>query len=278
MWGDGVSNKDNVVAYYEHYTKGIGEDNRATSSRSASLEFHYTKKVMREFINKESQILEIGCGTGYYGMYFADKCKEYVGIDFFQHHIDVFQRKIQENSINNLSCSIGDATNLEGIEDNSFDVVCCFGPMYHLPSDKREIVFAECRRICKSGGVVAFAYINKIGAYMSACLHDEWRSNYPNRKANDSVLIMGTDDIQPDVFYLTMPEEMETAATRYGLSKIRNIGTDFFGNSGIANQMDDEKFELFMEIVDEMIKHESCTGMSEHALLICRKNDTFAQK
>jgi ubiquinone/menaquinone biosynthesis C-methylase UbiE len=263
-----------IVTHYEDYTKETGgEDNRATSSRSASLEFHYTKKVMNEFINKDSRILEVGCGTGYYGMYFADKCIEYVGIDLFQNHIDIFQCKIRESGISNLSCGVGDATNLEGIEDNSFDVVCCFGPMYHLPPDKREIVFAECKRVCKSGGIIAFAYINKIGAYMSACLHDEWRSSYPSKKANDFVLKLGTDDIKPYVFYYTMPEEMEAAAARHGLSKIRNIGTEFFGTTGIADQMDDEKFELFLEILDEAIKYESCTGMSGHALLVCRKND-----
>jgi len=266
------NNKDKVLEHYEDYTNKAGEDNRAMSSRSASLEFHYTKKTLSEFIGDNSRVLEVGCGTGYYGMYFADKCKEYVGIDFFPHHIEIFNTKIQQSGISNLSCSVGDATNLESIEDNSFDVVLCLGPMYHLPRELRELAFAECNRVCKSGGVVAFAYINKIGAYMSACLNDELRSLYPNRKANDHVLKLGTDDIKPDVFYFTMPEEMETSAARYNLSKIRNIGTDFFNGSNIANQMDDEKFGLFIEILDEAIKHESCTGMSEHALLICRKN------
>ena len=266
-----VTNKEKILAHYEDYTNREGEDNRATSSRAASLEFHYTKKILDEFINENSRILEVGCGTGYYGMHFADKCMEYVGIDLFPHHIEVFQQKIQTSDINNLSCKVGDATNLEGIENNSFDVVLCLGPMYHLPADRREIVFAECARVCKPNGIIAFAYINKIGAYMSACLHDEGRLYYPNKKANDHVLKLGKDDIRPDVFYFTMPEEMETAAARHSLTKIRNAGTDFFSGTGIANQMDDEKFELFMEILDEMVKHESCTGMSEHAVLVCRK-------
>ncbi|MCL2577732.1 MAG: class I SAM-dependent methyltransferase [Defluviitaleaceae bacterium] len=266
-----ATNKDAIVAHYEDYTSRAGEDNRATSSRSAGLEFHYTKKAMSEHINANTRILEVGCGTGYYGMHFADKCKEYVGIDLFTHHIDIFQKKIQENGINNLSCRVGDATNLEGIENNSFDVVCCFGPMYHLPPEERELVFAECARVCKSGGIIAVAYINKIGAYASACLNDEWRSIYPSKKANEFILRLGTDDIRPGVFYFTMPEEMEASAVRHGLTKIRNLGTDFFNNSNIANQMDDEKFELFMEITDEMVKYESCTGISDHAVLICRK-------
>jgi len=157
-WGKQMSsNQDKIIAKYDRTDENI----RAISSRSSSLEFHYTKKAMDGFIGGESRVLEVGCGTGYYGMYFADKCGEYVGIDLFPKHIEVFQRKINENGMKNVSCQVGDATKLDGIADDSFDVVCCFGPMYHLPPDERELVFAECRRICKPGGVIAFAYINK---------------------------------------------------------------------------------------------------------------------
>ena len=82
-----ADNKHKIVAHYEDYAKREGgEDNRATFSRSAGLEFHYTKKIINDFISRDSRILEIGCGTGYYGMYFADKCMKYVGIDLFQNH------------------------------------------------------------------------------------------------------------------------------------------------------------------------------------------------
>lgn len=33
----------------------------------------------------------------------------------------------------------------------------------------------------------------------------------------------------------------------------------------------DKKFELIKPLYDQMAFHESCTGMSNHALLICRK-------
>ena len=268
-----ADNKEKVIAHYEGYTNRGGEDNRATSSRTASLEFHYTKKAMSEFIGKDSRILEIGCGTGYYGMYFADKCKEYVGLDLFQPHIDIFQSKIKESGLINLSCAVGDATKLEGIADGSFDVVCCFGPMYHLPPDDREIAMTECARVCKSDGIVAFAYINKVGAYAGACVHDEYRSVYPNKEANEALLRQGTNDTTPGTFYFSMPEEMEEAAAGHGLLKLRNMGTDFFVTMSIVDKMDDAKFELFTELSDEMVKYESCTGMSNHALLICKKGD-----
>ena len=263
------TNKDKIIAHYEGYTSRAGEDNRATSSRSASLEFHYTKKALDEHVDKNSRILEVGCGTGYYGMYFADKCKEYIGIDLFQPHIDIFKTKIEESGAGNLSCAVGDATNLEGIEDGGFDVVCCLGPLYHLPLEDREAVFAECRRVCKPGGVIAFAYVNKIGVYVGACVL--FSEKYPNKRTNELVLDLGmNDDGAP--FYFTTPEEMEATAARHGLSKIRNVGTDSFITMGVVDKMNDEQFELYTALSDEMFKHESCTGMSNHALLIC-KND-----
>jgi len=266
-----ISNKEKILAHYEEYTAKGGEDSRSTASRSAGLEFHYTKKILGDYIRKNHNVFEVGCGTGYYVMHFADKCAEYTGIDLFPHHIEIFQNKINVAGFKNVSCRVGDATNLEGVVDSGYDIVLCFGPMYHLPPEGRESVFSECARICKPGGIIAFSFINKIGAYLAACLHDEWREVYPNKNANNHILNLGTDDNKPGVFFFTTPEDMEEAAARHGLLKVRSSGLNFFNLTAIADKMDDEKFEAYLEILNEAVKLESCTGMSEHALLICEK-------
>lgn len=259
-----ATNSNIIIAQYN-----LGkEDKRATLSRTESLEFHYTKKHLEGLISKADRVLEVGCATGHYGFYYADKCKEYCGVDIVPKHIDIFKEKISESQIKNISCQVGDATNLYGIEDNSFDVVLCLGPMYHLPPHERELVLAECTRVCKDGGIVVFAYINKIGVYAGGCIVD---SNYPNQQANKFVLEQGTDDIRPDIFFFTTPEEMNIAISKYGLSKIKNLGTDFFITMNIVNKMTDEEFEIMRPLYDQMTSFESCTGMSNHALLICRK-------
>lgn len=264
-------NQDKI---YAQYGDGIKEDSRHAWSRSQSLEFHYTKKAMDGYINKDTRVLEIGCATGYYAMYYADKCKEYVGIDLFPPHIEIFEQKIADNKLTNVSCMVGDAVNLEGIEADSFDVVLCLGPMYHLPPDKRELVFAECARVCRPGGVVAVAYINKVGIYVGACVgFGKFSEVYPNVQANEFVLRQGRDDLRPELFYYTMPEEIAASATGHGLEKLSNTATDFFITMYFINQMNDEKFAIYMELADEMEKYESCTGMSNHALLICRKTE-----
>ena len=251
---------------HEQYRVGK-EDERATSSRSSSLEFYYTKKHLEGLIKKTDRVLEVGCATGHYGFYYADQYQEYLGIDLVPEHIDLFRQKIAGSQIKNISCQIGDATNLNGIDDDSFDVVLCLGPMYHLPPNERELVFAECARVCKKEGIIALAYINKIGVYAGACILD---SRYPNEEANKCVIENGTDDVRPDLFFFTTPEEMNTAASKYGLSKIKNLGTDFFITMNIVDSMNDEQFELMRPLYDQMTSYESCTGMSNHALLVCR--------
>lgn len=255
------------IKMLEQYSLGK-EDGRASLSRSSSLEFHYTKKHLEGFIKKTDRVLEVGCATGYYGFYYADQCQEYLGIDIVPDHIRLFQQKIVESKIKNIACQLGDATDLNKIDGESFDVVLCLGPMYHLPPNERELVFSECTRVCKTDGVIAFAYINKIGVYAGACIVD---SHYPNEQANKCVIGNGTDDLRPDTFFYTTPEEMNTVASKYGLSKIKNLGTDFFVTMNVVDSMNDEQFEIMRPLYDQMTSYESCTGMSNHALLVCKK-------
>ncbi|MCL2674682.1 MAG: class I SAM-dependent methyltransferase, partial [Defluviitaleaceae bacterium] len=154
-----ASNRDKILSYYE----GYDEDARATSSRENGLEFYYTKKLLDEYITSESCVIELGCGTGYYSMYFADKCAQYTGVDLSPDNIAVFREKIVAEKKENIRAAVGDATALSEFQGNSFDVVLCLGPMYHLPQEERAKVFDECCRIARPGAILAFAYINGLG-------------------------------------------------------------------------------------------------------------------
>ena len=259
------ADKEKIMKRYEDGD----EDGRFCKSRNGSLEFFYTKKHLSGFISPDSRVLEIGCGTGYYGMYFADKCAEYVGIDLVPKHISVFNEKIAESNLKNVRCAVGDATDLNDIDDNSFDVVLSLGPMYHLSESERQKAFAECARICKPGGTGAFAYITSCGVYAGACI--DYGETYPNELTNKNVFGLGTDDLRPGLFWYTMPEAIETEAKSHGFEKVVNYGTDFFIFAKTVNEMDDAKFELMRPLYDRITSSESCTGMSNHALLICKK-------
>lgn len=73
----------------------------------------------------------------------------------------------------------------------------------------------------------------------------------------------------------TMPEEMEEAAARYGLKKVKNLGTNFMFAMKLVNEMTDERFARMQTFYDRMTSRESCTGLAGHALLICTKQAAF---
>jgi len=260
-----ASNYDKII---NHYGGGC-EDNRDANSRFHGLEFHYTKKLLGEYITPDSGVIELGCATGYYGMFFADKCARYTGVDLSPDNIEIFNKKIAAQGITNVRAVVGDAASLPEFADESFDAVLCLGPMYHLPREERALVFDECRRIARPGAVLAFAYINGLGVYAGAC--DQWKDVYPNAKTNQYVFEYRTDDEKPGVFYFTSPEEMEEDAQQKNLAVLKNCGLDFFFLFGAVNAMSDEQFACFMELADRMSASPSCTGLANHTLMICRK-------
>lgn len=259
--------REPIISNYSSYD----EDKRAFGTKAEQIEFIYTKKLLNQYIKPSMSAVELGCGTGYYGLYLSKMCSSYHGVDLTPKHIEQFQAKIDEQELSNLSASVGDATCLPEFPDNAFDIVMAFGPMYHLPHEERLKVILESKRICKAGGIILFAYINKIGAYLRACLEENMRSNYPNKKTNELVLLQGIDDVLPDVFFFTMPEEIEQDAAVNGLTVVQNVGVDFMFNASDINNMSDEKYAAWIEVFDYMFQSKSCTGVSNHAVLVCQK-------
>jgi SAM-dependent methyltransferase len=246
------------------------EDKRAFLSRAGGLEFYFTKKLIEKYITKQSKIIEIGCATGYYGMFLFDKCKEYIGVDLSPDNIKIFNEKIKKNNIKNIMTMVGDATNLFQIGNDEFDVVLVLGPMYHLPPEERDIVFNEAKRICKNDGIMMFAYINKLGAYLQEGILSV-PDRYPNKYANECILEKELSDDLQGLFYFTNSEKIKERAEFNGLKVIKNLGVNFFFNRELINNMDNEKYESFLEFSEYLCNDESCTGLSNHSILICKK-------
>jgi len=75
----------------------------------------------------------------------------------------------------------------------------------------------------------------------------------------------------PEVYFYTMPEEMEEKARFHGLSVVKNVGVDFVFNADVINEMDDRQFEAWLELTDLMWESPSCTGLSNHTVIVCQK-------
>ena len=166
---------------------------------------------------------------------------------------------------------VGNGTDLKNIKDSDFDIVLVFGPMYHLPHNERDLVFTESKRICNQNGILMYAYQSKYGAYLQAGILS-YPNHYPNKVANEYILIKETDDEFPGLFYFTTPMEIKESAISHGLDIIKNVGVNYYFNKEQINNMDNEKYESWLEFSEYLCNDESCTGLSNHSILICKKN------
>jgi ubiquinone/menaquinone biosynthesis C-methylase UbiE len=94
--------------------------------------------------------LDLGCGDGTTAVPLARLGAEVVGIDIARNLVEAGNRRAAEAGLSRLKFQEGDACNLEGVDDNSFDLtVSVFGAMF---APKPFDVAREMVRVTKPGG------------------------------------------------------------------------------------------------------------------------------
>jgi ubiquinone/menaquinone biosynthesis C-methylase UbiE len=101
-------------------------------------------------ISPGMDVLDLGCGDGTTALPAARLGASVQGVDIARNLVAAANKRIQEEGLTNISVREGDATHLEGIEDESFDlVVSIFGAMF---APKPFDVAKEMVRVTRRGG------------------------------------------------------------------------------------------------------------------------------
>lgn len=147
---------------HSYYETRFAEADRL-STREGQLEKVRTKEILERHLPKSpAMVIDIGGGTGVYASWLAS-------LNHNVHLVDVVSAHVEEAAkVGTFTCALGDARRLEDA-DNKYDVVLLLGPMYHLlEPDDRLAALKEARRVLKSGGVMAVAYISRLGVALDA--------------------------------------------------------------------------------------------------------------
>jgi ubiquinone/menaquinone biosynthesis C-methylase UbiE len=95
-------------------------------------------------------VLDLGCGDGTTALPAAEIGARVLGVDIARNLVEAGNRRASEHGLSNCRFQHGDATNLEGIADHSFDlVVSIFGAMF---APKPLEVAREMVRVTRRGG------------------------------------------------------------------------------------------------------------------------------
>ncbi len=103
-------------------------------------------------ITKDLTILDLGCGDGTTAIPEARLGAKVLGVDIARNLVEAGNKRAQAEGLSNCTFQEGDAISLDGLEDDSFDlVVTIFGAMF---APKPYEVAKEMVRVTRSGGKI----------------------------------------------------------------------------------------------------------------------------
>lgn len=257
--------KDIIKDFYDNSE----EERRFLNSRGTNVEFLTTMKYIGKYIKKESKVLEIGAGTGAYSVRLAKMGYDITSIELVESNLNKLKQSAA--GLSNIIAEQGDALDLSRFEDNTFDLVLCLGPLYHLYNEQDKMqAINEAIRVCKKGGVIMFAYLT----------HTSIVWNYGIKKQKFDLLAPALEsdgkirDIPEEVFSSFFVEDFIKQFEDTNTTFLHSVASD--GLAGVVKDwidaLSDEQYEMFLKWHYSTCERFDQQGVSAHMLYICKKN------
>jgi len=140
----------------EFYSPG-GEINRLISDKAHRTEFLVTVDYLHKLLKPGMRILDVGAGTGVYTHELAKEGYEVDAIELVPKNLELLVENAPKGA--KINAYEGTALDLSRYEDNTFDLVIEFGPLYHLyEEEERLLACSEAIRVAKPGAPILFAF------------------------------------------------------------------------------------------------------------------------
>lgn len=260
-----MTEKELVIKHYSTYE----EENRLLP-KHGQVEFLTTMEYIHRFLQPGMRILEIGAGTGRYSLALAEEGYRVDALELVEHNIEVFRAKMDcRDKVNLIQ---GNALDLSGYEDETFDITLSLGPMYHLfNNEKRRQAMKEAVRVTKTGGFIFTAYCMNEATMLQYTFGKKLLGDYRKKKLVSEDFIW-TPNIN-DAFALIRTEQILALAEGMPVERIGLIATDGASLylSEMIDSMNDDLFAEYMKYHLSICDRQDLIGASNHTLDILRK-------
>ena len=224
-----------------------------------------TVRYIERYLTPGAKILDIGAGAGAYSLHFSGKGYQVSALELADANIAAFRSKL--TGTETIDLVQGNALDLGRYEDESFDIVLLFGPLYHLHCDADKLrCIEEAKRVCKKGGKLFFSFISNDIVVLTM---QQVQSDYLTNGLYDKETFR-LDDI-PFVFH-TLPRCRELLQ-KSGIQIMHEVASDGVSEllQDMINDMDEETYAQYLRYHFYICEKPECIGMSNHLLFVGEK-------
>jgi ubiquinone/menaquinone biosynthesis C-methylase UbiE len=271
--GEIMKNLNNeIIEFYVYFA----EDQRL---QGISLERIRTQELVSRYLtSNKMSILDVGGGTGIYSFWLSEQGHEVHLVDASAKHIGQAHQHSITTGLTLESLRVGDARTLE-FEDECFDAILMFGPLYHLTEREDRIkALSEAKRVLKAGGLIFTAAISRYASMMDGFHYNLVQDpNFINIMFQDLSdgqhrNIEGKNYFTTSFFHL--PEELELELIDAGFHSIDLFAIESFAEI-IPNMRDqlvnNEYKNLVLETIRKIEQDKAIMGISPHIMGIGEK-------
>lgn len=255
------------VTELELYYNKFNEEKRL-DSRHGQVEFITSMKYIHKYLalleekkpRHEIKILDVGAATGRYSIPLAEEGYDVTAVELVKHNLA--RLKAKGSSVKAYQ---GNAMKLKRFEENSFDLVLVFGPMYHLhEKEEKQKALSEAKRVVRPGGVILVAYIMNEYSVITYAFKERHikegieqgmldETFHCTKKANDLYSFVRTEDI-------------EALNQIVGLKRLQIVAADGAANyiRPYLNALEEEEFQHFINYHLSTCERADLLGASGH--------------
>lgn len=258
----------------ELYYNKFNEEKRL-DSRHGQVEFVTSMKYIHKYLEELEQqkpksmiqILDVGAATGRYSVPLAEEGYDVTAVELVKHNLARLKAKGST-----VKAYQGNAMKLKRFEDNSFDVVLVFGPLYHLHEKEEKLkALQEAKRVVRPGGIVFAAYIMNEYSVITYAFKEKHIAEAMEQGMLDAQFhCMRSAN---ELYSFVRTEDIEALNEEAGLTRIQIIAADGAANyiRPYLNALDEREFEYFIEYHLATCERGDLLGASGHLVDILKK-------
>ena len=243
------------------------------------LEFETTIHFLEKYLPKHGRILDAGGGPGRYTVELAKRGYQVTLLDVTPANLEFAKRQIKRARLQDNVAEIieGSIVDLSRFPSNSFDAVLCLGgPLSHVTDvRKRAKAISELTRVAKKDAPILVSVMSRLGVLVVVLSLFQHELELPQfKRLRDRGDIDGTTGFTACHFF--PPEELRQAFTTKRVKILEMVGLEGLGSHHRKeiNQLakNPRRWKVWLETHFQTCTHPTAVGISEHILIVCRKN------